>query len=181
MKKRILIAVAIFLSAAVLIVAAASFLTEGFTRGLLSRRIYRPQNVYEEIWNLMLTEKTSGTKTILTTGTEDAYEDWDLGIDFVGIYIPSSNASIHLHSLNKGRDYALVFRLWIDGQKSSTFVYDYQTKTLSADADSVPLMEHFLADYFAWCEADPDFDSDYSAEDLGDFTFRHESPVLIHF
>ena len=77
MKKRLIIVLVAFLSIALLITA----FTGGFTKGVLSGKIYRPQNVYEEIWNLVLIEQHTRNQTVLTASTKDAEVDFDFGFD----------------------------------------------------------------------------------------------------
>ena len=169
MKKRLIIALVAFLSIALLI----TVFTGGFTKGVLSGKIYRPQNVYEEIWNLVLIEQYTRNQTVLTSSTKDAEEDFDLGYDFVGIHIPECNVTINWRS--GGEELSFLFSLRQGGYVN--FVYNYKTKILFGDADFSYIMENFLTDYFEWCEAASDFSSGYSAEYLGDATFQYVNPI----
>lgn len=148
-------------------------LTAGFTKGILSEKIYRPQNVYEEIWNLVLTEQHTGNQTVLTSSTNDTVVDFDFGYEFVGIHIPECNVTVGWES--EGEELFFLFPL--EHGEYAHYIYNYDTKTLFGDADFNYLIENFLTDYFEWCEESSDFTSGYSAESLGCFTFQYENPI----
>ncbi len=165
----------IILTATLSIVLVVTVLTGGFTKGVLSGKIYRPQNVYEEIWNLVLIEQYAHDRTVLTASTKGAEVDFDFGFEFVGIHIPECNVTISWWRFGAGKELSFLFPL---GQgEYAHFVYNYETKTLFGDREFSYLMDHFLADYFVWCEAATDFASGYSTEALGDFAFRYENPL----
>lgn len=170
MKKWIIVISVAVLSVALIIMVV----TGGFTKNILTGKIYRPQNVYEEIWNLLLIEEHTTNKTVLTSSTKTAEEDWDFGIDFVGIHIPECNVTISWERSNRRE---LSFLLSLGKGEYVHFIYNYETKTLFGDTEHSYLMENFLTDYFAWCEAASDFSSDFSAESLGEFVFRYENPI----
>lgn len=173
MKKWMIIVLAVILSVVITLLAIVLALTGGFTKGVISNWIYRPQNVYDEIWNLLLTEEYTRNKTVLTSATKDAEEDWDLGIDFVGIHIPECSTTVCWWR-NDGKELAFLFY----GEESDAmFIYNYETKTLYGDADFSYLMENFLEDYFQWCADDPDFSSGYSLDSLGKHTFEYVNPI----
>lgn len=169
MKKRLIIVFVAFLSIALLI----TVFTGGFTKSVLSGKIYRPQNVYEEIWNLVLIEQHTRNQTVLTSSTKDAEVDFDFGVEFVGIHIPECNVTIGWES--EGKELFFLFPL---GQgEYAHFIYNYETKILFGDADFSYIMENFLTDYFEWCKAASDFSSGYSAESLGDAAFQYVNPI----
>ena len=169
MKKRLIIVFVAFLSIALLI----TVFTGGFTKSVLSGKIYRPQNVYEEIWNLVLIEQHTRNRTVLTSSTKDAEVDFDFGIEFVGIHIPECNVTISWRSA--GEELSFLFPL---GQgEYVNFIYNYKTKILFGDADFSYIMENFLTDYFEWCKVASDFSSGYSAESLGDAAFQYVNPI----
>ena len=119
MKKRLLIILISVLSAVIIL---ARF-TNGFRKGEFSGKIYSPDNVYEEIWNLFVTEEHSRNKTVLTSSTEDAYEDWDFGFEFVGVYIPECDFSINWATYEE----EIEFSFWYE-ETDFHFIYDYKTK-----------------------------------------------------
>ena len=65
MKKWIIILLIILLLVALLTIC----ITGGFTKNILTGKIYHPQNVYEEIWNLVVAEEFRAEQTVLTTST----------------------------------------------------------------------------------------------------------------
>lgn len=166
MKKRFLI----ILSCFALVFATTLTLTGGFTKGVLSRYIYFPRNVYEEIWNLVLSEEYGGN-TVLSS-IDSTYVDYDLGM-FQSIYIPDCNMVLSWWD-------GLSFQFRTEKGKYIHFVYDYDSQTLSGDAEAAYLAEHFLQDYFQWCKASPDFSSNYSMDDLGEFSYQYADPVYTY-
>ena len=175
MKKWIVIVLSVILSTALLITLVIAVFTGGFKKGIFTGKIYRPQNVYEEIWNLVLIEQYTSNRTVLTSATKDAEEDFDFGIEFVGIHIPECNVTISWYRADGVKELSFLFPL--GKGKYTRFVYNYETKTLFGDADFSYLMENFLMDYFEWCEVATDFSSGYSAEFLGEFTFKYANPI----
>ena len=58
MKKWIIVTLmSLILSTLLLTALLTVYFTNGFTKNILTGKIYRPQNVYEEIWNLVVTEE----------------------------------------------------------------------------------------------------------------------------
>lgn len=174
MKKRIVIISTILLSIFLLI----AFFTGGFRKGIISGKIYRPQNVYEEIWNLVLIEQHTEKQTVLTSSTKDAYVDFDFGFHFVGVIIPECNVTISWWK-NDGK-MALSFMFPLDNGEYAHFIYSYETKTLFGDTDFSYLTDKFLTDYFEWCETATDFSSEYSIKELGVYTFQYENPIYYY-
>ena len=170
MKKWLLIV----LSSILLATLIFAIFTQGFQKGMFSGRLYTPDNVYEEIWNLFVMEEHTRNKTVLTSSTEDASEDWDFGFHFKGVHIPQCNLLITWSTYQD----EIGFSLWYD-ETDVHFIYDYKTKTLYGDTEFSYLMDHFLTHYFEWCAEDSDFSSEYSADSLGDFTFKYVNPIYI--
>jgi hypothetical protein len=166
----------ILLTITIVVTIIFALLTRGFQKGVLTGIIYTPDNVYEEIWNLVKTEELTRSKTILTSSTEDAYVDWDFGFEFVGVYIPEIDFSLNWW-LSQDE---LAFSFWYeDDEKDVQFIYEYHTKTLYGDAEFSYLMDHFLMHYFKWCGEDPDYSSNYSADSLGKFTYKYVNPLYM--
>lgn len=176
MKKRMIVALTVVLAVVLAVVLGITAVTDGFTKGVISGRIYRPRNVYEEIWNLLLTEQYTRKQTVLTTATKDAYVDFDFGIDFVGVYIPESSTSIHW-DWGAERE-GISFSVRLGDRKNVYFTYNYETKTLFGDSDFSYLKDMFLTNYFEWCKASSDFSSAYAIDALGDVTFQCRFPQI---
>ena len=187
MKKWIIFAIAIILLIALTLTLFVTWLRMAFKVAFrlfanidfYSRKISQPQNVYEEIWNLLLTEEYSQEKTVLTTSTEGAKEDWELFSQFVGVYIPESNVSLHWDTF----DGETELKIYVSTHSSNpykatlTFSYNRTTNTLYGDTEELFLLENFLEDYFEWCEDSEEYSSDYSMDSLGDVTFQYVEEI----
>lgn len=169
MKKRMIIVLIAILP----IVLIITVFLGGFTKGVLSGKIYRPQNVYEEIWDLVLIEQYTRDQTVLTSSTKDAEVDFDFGSEFVGIHIPECNVTIGWETERE----ELFFLFPLGKGEYAHFIYNYETKILFGDTDFSYLMDNFLTDYFEWCEFAPDFSSGYSTDSLGNFAFQYKNPI----
>ena len=169
MKKRIII-ITVILAILLSITLIIAVFSDGFQKSILTGKIYYPQNVYEEIWNLVLIEKNTRNQTVLTSATKDAYVDFDFGIEFVGVRIPECNVTISLDRTVGNEE--LFFRFFSDNGNCWTFAYSYETKTLYGNTAFPSRMESFLTDYFKWCENDTDFTSGFSSDELGDYTYK---------
>ena len=75
MKKKIIIFIAVIIT---IIVVATLTLTNMFTKGVITGKLYRVDNVYEEIYNMVIAER-NGAETVLTTSIEGSEVDYDLG------------------------------------------------------------------------------------------------------
>lgn len=162
MKKTIVIAVVVI----AVLLTSTLVLTNNFTKGRITGRLYRVENVWEEIWNLMVSEK-HGTRTVLTTSTEYSYVDYDLG-HFDHIYIAvcdGCGVTLSFH-----HDYGLC--IWLtetDGEQKTTtlYTYDYRSHTLYGKQEEAYLTDRLLSSYFSWAGKDSSFDLD----DLGEYSF----------
>ena len=125
-----------------------TLLTRGYTQGVLTHRIYNVENVFDEIWNLVISE-SHGTRTILTKSTEGAFADYDLW-QFSGLHIPEIGIGIAIHEFNEFKE--CDFYVHEDGQERPTneFVYSYPNKTLYYDGDPDSFFRSFLKAYFEW-------------------------------
>lgn len=131
--------------------------------------IDRPQNVFEEIWNLVLTEQHTDRDTVLTS-TARSEVDYDLGVEFVGIHIPACNVTIGWYEAENGKQLSLLFPL--GKGEYVRFCYDRETKTVYGNADISYLKKEFLSAYFSWCDSSLEYVSDFSIDTLGEFQFR---------
>ena len=139
MKKKVVILITVVL---VLIFSAILFLTDMFTRSLITGKLYQVDNVYEEILNLVIDER-SGKSTILTTATEGAFVDYDFGL-FESVH-PADGIALSFDG------YDLIIYLYEDDpEDNSCYAYNYQTNTLYGDRDEFRLYEKFISSYFSW-------------------------------
>ena len=145
-------------------------LTDNFSKSPITGKIYRPQNVVEEIWNLVVSE-SRGRRTVLTTATEDARVKYDFG-SFCCVGIPECDLSLSWKYFDETE---LVFFFSIrqsDGKRNyAKFTYNFSTKTLYGEEDFPFLVEHFLNDYFDWCATEDS--GSFRKENMGEFTFQY--------
>ena len=161
MKKKIKIAVALLIVLAIIILLTL-WLTNCFTQNRLTSKLYRPDNVYEEIWNLVVSEQFGAT--VLTTSTEEAYEKYNLG-GFEHIGIPEYNMSISWEY----QPYKMLLIYFCNvGGEYAGFLYDYETNTLYGEADYEYFAEHFLQHYLEWNKEE----TKYSLDNLGNANFK---------
>ena len=177
MKKKIIIFIAVIIT---IIFVATLALTNMFTKGVITGKLYRVDNVYEEIYNMVIAER-NGAETVLTTSIEGSGVDYDFGC-FVNVYIP----------VNDEYDVVLSFvhqdelSIWIfenknyenngTRRKSSLYVYNYQSNTLYGNREEAHLIEIFISPYFSWVENKEKFNLD----NLGNYTFVHTEYPLSH-
>ena len=168
MKNKLII---ISIVAVTVIVVSVLGLTNMFTRGAITGKLYRIDNIYEEIWNMVNSEK-NGNRTVLTTAIEGSDVDFDFGI-FRNITIPvnseySVSLSFHQNEFyqvelcvflyeNNGKNYDVV----------AIYVYNYQSNTLYGDREESLLTEKFTSLYCSWVGNDGKF----NLENPGDYTF----------
>ena len=163
----------IFAAVGALMVGALLDMTDMLTISPIKGKLYRVDNVYEEIRNLVIDEKY-GDHTILTTTTEGAFVDYDFGV-FMSVYLyPEESRAISL-SLS-GED----MEIWIfnyDGENtdSALYVYDYENNVLYGDRGEDYLTEHFLSYYYSWAD-----DSIFSLNSCGEYSFVYMEFPLSH-
>ena len=171
MKGKIII---ITTAAIFLIVATVLALTNFFTKGVISGKLYRVDNIYEQIWNMVISEK-NGTRTILTTSIEGSAIDYDLGC-FQQVNIP----------VNDEYSVALSFYedelcIWLSAKNSKNhdaacYVYNYQTNTLYGNQEESHLIDKFTSLYYSWVGNNGKFNS----ANQGDYTFVFAEYPLSH-
>ena len=76
MKKRTLIFIVVTIT---IIVVAIAALTNMFTKGVITGKLYRVDNLYEEIYNMVVSEK-NGIQTALTTSVENSKVIYEFGL-----------------------------------------------------------------------------------------------------
>ena len=174
MKKYIMFGGVIAITVILIIGIIILGLTGMFTRGKITGKLYRVDNVYEEIWNLVNAERRGG-ETVLTTAVEGSYVDYDLGF-FEGIKIPADD------------DYRISLTFWNDelsiyiyakdihDHNNARYVYNYETNTLYGNHEESFLHEKFTSLYYSWVGNDGKF----TPENQGDYTFVFDEHPLSH-
>lgn len=161
MKRKIKITIALVI-VALLIILPTLWLTNCFTKSKLTGKIYRPDNVYEEIWNMVVAEQF-GEPTVLTTSKEDSRVQYDFG-GFGYISIPEHNMWM------KWEYRMLSFYFFEDGEReNANFLYDYETNTLYGEAEFEYYVENFLQHYFEWNKEE----TKYSLDNLGNAAYEY--------
>ncbi len=169
MKKKILIIGAILL---VISIGAVLILTNMFTIGKITGKLYRIDNVYEEIWNMVISEK-HGEPTVLTTTIKGSEVDYDFGV-FERVNIPVHDKYTVVLSF-----YQNELCIWLfekNSNNSALYVYNWQNNILYGEQEESLLMDTFLSLYFSWVEGDGRFTSD----NKGDYTYVYAEFPLSH-
>lgn len=176
MKKKIIISGAVAIS---IIVVAVLALTNMFTKGVISGKLYRVDNVYEEIWNMVNSEK-NGTQTILTTSIEGSEVDYDFGC-FEQVNIPVNDEyrvalSFYQNELHQDELCIWLFEKNSKNHDAACYVYNYQTNTLYGNQEESHLIDKFTSLYYSWVGNDGEFNS----ENHGAYIFVFEEYPLSH-
>lgn len=171
MKKKIIVRSAVAIS---IIVVAVLTLTNMFTKGVITGKLYRVDNVYEEIWNMVNSEK-NGTQTILTTSIEGSGVDYDFGC-FVHVNIPVNDEYSVVLSFYQDELCIWLFEKNSKNHDSVCYVYNYQTNTLYGNQEESHLIDKFTSLYYSWVGNDGKFNS----ENQGDSTFAFAEYPLSH-
>ena len=177
MKKKIIIFSAVIIT---IIVVAILVLTNMFTKGVITGKLYRVDNVYEEIYNMVIAER-NGSQTILTTSIEGSEVDYDFGC-FEQVNIPVNDEyAVVLSFVNQDELGILIFENnnFEDNatrRKSSFYVYNYHSNILYGDREEAHLIEIFISPYYSWIGNDGKFDP----ENNGNYTFVYTEYPLSH-
>ena len=176
MKKKIIISGAVAIS---IIVVAVLALTNMFTKGIISGKLYRVDNVYEEIWNMVNSEK-NGTQTILTTSIEGSEVDYDFGC-FEQVNIPVNDEyrvalSFYQNELHQDELCIWLFEKNSKNHDAACYVYNYQTNTLYGNQEESHLIDKFTSLYYSWVGNGGKFNS----ENYGAYTFVFAEYPLSH-
>ena len=174
MKRKAIIVIAIVFAALALVIGMTLFLTNGFTVGRITAKVYNVQNVYDEIWNLLKREEY-GENTILTDSDPNASRVYELGV-FDFIRIPKYNATlmnrtgslwIQIHTGEIVTDETGIYEKYV------IYEYDCRSKTLKiTGTDNEDYMiNQFLTDYFK-LQASDESQTDYSIGKLGDYSIE---------
>lgn len=177
MKKKIIIFSAVIITITVVTILS---LTNMSTKRTITGRLYRVDNVYEEIYNMVISER-NGSQTILTTSIEGSEVDYDFGC-FEQVNIPVNDEySVVLSFVNQDELSILIFEnnnFENDSirRKSSRYVYDYQSNTLYGNREEAHLIEAFISPYYSWIGNDGKFDSEHN----GNYTYVYTEFPLSH-
>lgn len=176
MKKKIIIGSVVAIS---IIVVAVLALTNMFTKGVITGKLYRVDNVYEEIWNMVNSEK-NGTQTILTTSIEGSKVVYGLGC-FEQVSIPVNDeyrVALCFYQNEFHQDELIIWLFESNDEDHDTpvYVYNYQTNTLYGNHEESLLNEQFTSFYYSWVGNDGKF----NPENQGDYTFIFAEYPLSH-
>ena len=177
MKKKIIIFSAVII---IIIVVATLALTNMFTKGVITGKLYRVDNVYEEIYNMVIAERI-GAETVLTTSIEGSEVGYEFGL-FEKVWIPVNDEyDVVLSFVNQDELCILIFENnnFEDNatrRKSSFYVYNYHSNILYGDREEAHLIEIFISPYFSWVGNKEKFKPD----DLGNYTFVHTEYPFSH-
>lgn len=176
MKKKIII---ISVAIVTVIVVAVLALTNMFTKGAITGKLYRVDNVYEEIWNMVNSEK-NGTQTILTTSIEGSEVLYELGC-FEQVSIPVNDEyrvalCFYQNEFNQDELIIWLFENNDDDHDTPLYVYNYQTNTLYGNQEESLLIDQFTSLYYSWVGKDGKYDSG----NQGDYTFMLVEYPLTH-
>ena len=176
MKKKIIISSAVAIAITVLAVLA---LTNMFTKGQITGKLYRVDNVYEEIWNMVNSEK-NGTQTILTTSINGSEVDYEFGcFDQVNIPVNDEYTVVLWFYQNELSQDELCIWLFENNNKNhdaACYVYNYQNNTLYGNQEESHLIDNFISLYYSWVGNERKFNS----QSPGDYTFVLAEYPLSH-
>lgn len=157
MKRKIVIISAVVIA---IIVVPILALTNMLTKGAITGKLYRVDSVYEEIWNLVVSEK-NGTQTILTTSIEGSEVVYGLGC-FEQVSIPVNDEYRVALCFYQNEFYQDELIIWLfenntDTHDTPLYVYNYQTNTLYGNREESYLIEKFISLYYSWAGKDGKF------------------------
>ena len=177
MKKKIIIFSAVIITITVVTILS---LTNMSTKRTITGRLYRVDNVYEEIYNMVISER-NGSQTILTTSIEGSEVDYDFGY-FENVSIPVNDEyEVVLFFVNQDELGILIFENnnFEDNairRKSSSYVYNYRSNILYGNREEAHLIEIFISPYYSWIGNKEKFNLD----NHGNYTFVHTEFPLSH-
>ena len=170
MKKKTIIRSAVAISIIIIVLTLISF----FYKGIITGKLYRVDNVYEEIWNMLNYEK-NGTETILTTAIEGTYVGYDFGC-FQHVRIPVNSEYKVVLSFDHDELCINLFENDSPNHEGACYVYNYQSNTLYGDHEESLLFDNFLSLYYSWVGNDGKF----NPENQGNYTYVFEEYPLSH-
>ena len=157
----------------VIIIGAVLYFTNMFTKGDITGKLYRVDNVYEEIYNMVNSEK-NGNQTVLTTSIDDSYVDYDFGF-FENVMIPVNEEYKVVLSFNYDE-----LCIWVFDKNNKAddalYVYNYQENILYGNREESFLIDNFISLYYSWVGNDGKF----NPENQGDYTYEFAKYPLTH-
>ena len=145
MKKRTIIFIAVTIT---IIVVAIAALTNMFTKGVITGKLYRVDNLYEEIYNMVISEK-NGIQTALTTSVENSEVIYEFGL-FDKIDIPVNDRyTVVLSFVNQDELSIRIFENNSTSRQSSLYVYNYQSNTLYGNQPEAHLNKTFIELFYS--------------------------------
>ena len=138
-------------------------------------RIKEPENIFDQLYSEVESVK-KGNDSILLTGTETAYADYDFG-HFENVQIPDLDMCLDIDDKSL---YILFFNTSETGEWNTSFCilyrYDVDDKKLYGERSLDYLNDNFLSHFFEWCNASGET-SIYSLQNLGYYTFTLQEQV----
>ena len=135
----------------------------------------KTENVFDQLYYEVKTVK-KGNDSILLTGTQTAFADYDLGF-FENIQIPDLDMCLDFDDKSL---YILFFSTSETGEWNTSFRilyrYDIDDKKLYGEIGLDYLNDNFLSHYFEWCNASGETNV-YSLQNLGNYTFMLQEQV----
>ncbi len=171
MKKKVVIIGAV---AIIIIIVAVLDLTNLFTIGDITGKLYRVDNVYEEIRNLVNSERNR-RPTILSTSIPCSEVDYDFGF-FEHINIPVNDEYTAVLSFYYDELDIWLFEKTGDNHDVACYVYNYQSNTLYGNREEELLIDNFISSYFSWAGESSKFNPD----DRGNYTYVYAEYPLSH-
>lgn len=138
-------------------------------------RSRKTDNVFDQLY-LEVKAVRRGGDSVLISGTETAYADYDVG-QFQNIQILDLDMAI---SIDKDSLYLLFFNTpeiekW-NTSYCDLYRYDVHDKKLYGEESLDYLKDNFLFHYFKWCDDAKDV-NEYSLDKLGEYTFTLQEMV----
>ena len=135
----------------------------------------KTENVFEQLYYEVKSVK-KGKDSILLTGTQTAYADYDFGF-FENIQIPDLDMCLDFDDKSL---YILFFNHSETEEWNSSFYvlfrYDIDDKKLYGEQSIDYLNDNFLSYYFEWCNTAGETNV-YSLQNLGNYTFSFQEQV----
>lgn len=133
----------------------------------------KTDNVFDRLYYEV---KRSGKDSVLLSGTESAYADYDLG-SFQHISIPDLGAALSIHEDSLNLSFYHITNLDTGEYfRSVHYRYDHKDKKLYGEQDLIFLNQFFLSHYFGWLNAAGEA-CKFSLENPGEFEFIRQDTV----
>ena len=133
------------------------------------------ENVFDQLYDEVKSVK-KGKNSVLLTGTQTAYADYDLGF-FENIQIPDLDMCLDFDDKSL---YILFFNHSETEEWNSSFYvlfrYDIDDKKLYGEQSIDYLNDNFLSYYFEWRNTAGETNV-YSLQNLGNYTFSFQEQV----